>query len=1032
MLAPAASFRSRGSSARKARTASSDVSDYGSGTGAAADSDSDSDESSLPPRVRITLGRPDAQRVFDIPLGKDSIKHSSQLHDEVPPGVDPELYAKFMSLQTSSKPTSRTSSTRSGEYSHEAVQGSSVDSTGHARRVLPSSQDHRISRLHRHIYLSDEEDNNSEVLHSYRHRSLPPTPLIAPVSVAPSIPPHLSPIISRPATKSPSLLSTRRAPAENPRIQPVSPERPSSQGYGRYDLPSRQSRRSVNWAEDTMYDNSYQRNDPVSQSSPYHAPHVENYVSEKRGSSVPPPQSQQQQQRPPSGIWGGYEQHDNLRTVSTTAQMDPADNRPSSMPAMQLPGAFPQATPPPQQQQNFDRSGQMASSPTPYTVGNMPSAHTRSPVAVVLSPQPSPQNFVVPGQTAPSPLPYTDVNAQAQASYARSPVPPQQHYERSVQMAAIPEPYAQPGGNMPTALSTSPTPPMPQQQQQQQQQQQMQGMQPQVVIATPPRHYSHVNNPPMTPPSMSHASVQLPRMPSAFRTPPPMPPSAGPAAQQQMPFFQPTMQPAPVSMTPPVVYNQQQGPVAQTPPQAIAQPGVPYVEQPLPGQNVTQFPHQMPRQNPTPHPQAFMNAQPTLGTQERQMFMNTGFQMPQQQQYPMQGQPPMQQQMPSQMHMPEMMPAMPGAFPGSAGQPGYYPQQSPNSGYNPGMPNQIAQPAPQIIFVPQSQAPAAPPVPPSAPPAPAAPAGPPPVPPAQSHVLHAASECEVCAQLRQGNLQSKYDSLFPHSISDRVVVLPGGNAVIQPSPSSRADGNTYPYPGWPYDPLTVWRERQDLEKEQAAKLAEVEVKLKEHEKKLKDDHQAEVRKLQSENKELKQTIDDAGKIFIVKDAAIQKVWPIVLSKAHTWRQLQERMIEAHPPPYAEAIAHGFFEMYRISDATNILPSMWPEMVKQNETYEIVVILPPEPQRPRPRGVRMLELPKLMISPPVKGGKANPFWEWFLERDTPQHLKAEHPPLHQPRSLQLQEEAAASYPALPAPNTTPALATNLPSSAPAPY
>ncbi|KAK9456056.1 hypothetical protein V1511DRAFT_509865 [Dipodascopsis uninucleata] len=159
---------------------------------------------------------------------------------------------------------------------------------------------------------------------------------------------------------------------------------------------------------------------------------------------------------------------------------------------------------------------------------------------------------------------------------------------------------------------------------------------------------------------------------------------------------------------------------------------------------------------------------------------------------------------------------------------------------------------------------------------------------------------------------------------------------------------------------------------------------------------AEAERFQKEMKEIIARHDDKNKIIIVKNDEYKRIWEIPMSKARTWQQFQQRMLEAFPPSAFELLEMGSFEVRRAIDKVHILPSLWEDALREGTEYEIRLLHPPPPPKPAPPPPEESKKKKKRFSrrfsrPP--GPKDLSFAKWFGEVD-----KLERPPFEQHRRI----------------------------------
>ncbi|KAK9365054.1 hypothetical protein V1509DRAFT_426247 [Lipomyces kononenkoae] len=225
-----------------------------------------------------------------------------------------------------------------------------------------------------------------------------------------------------------------------------------------------------------------------------------------------------------------------------------------------------------------------------------------------------------------------------------------------------------------------------------------------------------------------------------------------------------------------------------------------------------------------------------------------------------------------------------------------------------------------------------------------------PVPPtqpqsSQSRCSHCEHDCHYHHHYR-----SRSPSRSRSRSSDRVVVVsgaPGGGG------GGGAGGNGHNGSfGGIWDPLTMYKE-QEMEKKT---LSEV--------------HKSEKKKLEDEVKTLKTKADDKNKFISIRNEELKKIWELPISKVKTWHALQEKMVEAFPASAEHLLRDGRYEIRRLEDNVHILPTLWPDVVKESKEYEITLIRPPPPPHPA-------DLKKTKAPPKVKNGS---FQKWYAEVD----------------------------------------------------
>ncbi|KAK9318106.1 hypothetical protein V1522DRAFT_98634 [Lipomyces starkeyi] len=189
--------------------------------------------------------------------------------------------------------------------------------------------------------------------------------------------------------------------------------------------------------------------------------------------------------------------------------------------------------------------------------------------------------------------------------------------------------------------------------------------------------------------------------------------------------------------------------------------------------------------------------------------------------------------------------------------------------------------------------------------------------------------------------------------SDRVVVVSGAPGGGGGGGGGVGGGGYMGGFGGIWDPLTMYKE-QELEK-----------------KSLTEAHKSEKKKLEDEVKDLKIKAEEKNKFISIRNEELKKIWELPLSKVKTWHSLQQKMIEAFPSSAAPLLREGYYEVRRLEDNVHILPTLWPEVVKESKEYEIILIPPPVPAAPPSAAKKSKGLANL------KNGN---FQKWYAEVD----------------------------------------------------
>ncbi|KAK9472268.1 uncharacterized protein V1510DRAFT_417784 [Dipodascopsis tothii] len=105
-----------------------------------------------------------------------------------------------------------------------------------------------------------------------------------------------------------------------------------------------------------------------------------------------------------------------------------------------------------------------------------------------------------------------------------------------------------------------------------------------------------------------------------------------------------------------------------------------------------------------------------------------------------------------------------------------------------------------------------------------------------------------------------------------------------------------------------------------------------------------------------------------------KNWTFPISKVSVWEDFLRVLMEALPGA-VQQLRSGMFELRRLTDNANILPSMWEDHIVPDGKYEIIVFpLPPPPRPLTPPTPISYELPS-RAAPAPRSFKA-----WFAEVD----------------------------------------------------
>ncbi|KAK9236543.1 hypothetical protein V1525DRAFT_420304 [Lipomyces kononenkoae] len=227
---------------------------------------------------------------------------------------------------------------------------------------------------------------------------------------------------------------------------------------------------------------------------------------------------------------------------------------------------------------------------------------------------------------------------------------------------------------------------------------------------------------------------------------------------------------------------------------------------------------------------------------------------------------------------------------------------------------------------------------------------------AQSRCSHCEHDCHYHHYYR-----SRSPSRSRSRSRDRVVVVSGapgggggGGAGGSGSGSGNGNGNGSGHNGgfggiW--DPLTMYKE-QELEKKTISEV-----------------HKNEKKKLEDEVKTLKTKADDKNKFISIRNEELKRIWELPISKVKTWHALQEKMVEAFPASAEHLLRDGHYEIRRLEDNVHILPTLWPDVMKESKEYEITLIRPPVPPQPANS--------KKNKKAPSKNGS---FQKWYAEVD----------------------------------------------------
>ncbi|KAK9327089.1 hypothetical protein V1520DRAFT_358303 [Lipomyces starkeyi] len=186
--------------------------------------------------------------------------------------------------------------------------------------------------------------------------------------------------------------------------------------------------------------------------------------------------------------------------------------------------------------------------------------------------------------------------------------------------------------------------------------------------------------------------------------------------------------------------------------------------------------------------------------------------------------------------------------------------------------------------------------------------------------------------------------------SDRVVVVsgaPGGGGGGGGGVGGSGHMGGF---GGIWDPLTMYKE-QELEKQT-----------------LTEAYKSEKKKLEDEVKNLKIKAEEKNKVISIRNEDLKKIWELPLSKVRTWHSLQQKMIEAFPSSAEPLLREGYYEVRRLEDNVHILPTLWPEVMKESKEYEIILIPPPVPAAPSKKSNGLANL------------KNGSFQKWYAEVD----------------------------------------------------
>ncbi|KAK9374328.1 uncharacterized protein V1513DRAFT_380297 [Lipomyces chichibuensis] len=228
------------------------------------------------------------------------------------------------------------------------------------------------------------------------------------------------------------------------------------------------------------------------------------------------------------------------------------------------------------------------------------------------------------------------------------------------------------------------------------------------------------------------------------------------------------------------------------------------------------------------------------------------------------------------------------------------------------------------------------------------------VPSQQTH--QGQSQCPYCEHEHHHHhhhYRSRSPSRSRSRSSDRVVVVSGAPGGGGGGGGGVGGGGYMGGFGGIWDPLTMYKE-QELEKKTLA-----------------DAHKSEKKKLEDEVKDLKNKADEKNKFISIRNEELKKIWELPLSKVKTWHSLQQKMIEAFPSSAAPLLSEGYYEVRRLEDNVHILPTLWPEVMKESKEYEIILIPPPVPAAPPAPAKKSKGLANL---------KNGSFQKWYAEVD----------------------------------------------------